>query len=555
MRLRLGADDGRRPRGAFISYRRGDTDGQAHAVRDRLVKRFQARNVFMDVDSIVPGTDFVQRIEAALDSSGAMIVLIGRDWLREQGGKRRLDDPDDFVRLEVGAALQRKIPTIPVLINNTQLPASDELPEPLRALARMQAVTLGSASWDYDISRVTDAVASHIGHDRRRRLPRILIAAAIAIAIIATVVVLLTQRLLNPAPKPAALTATAAVAAVQPDRLARNLLDTPFAARDIPASASASAPRLADDLTSVTGTGLVVKVYANFAGPGNGIWINYYVFDNRGDATAYYTVSSPVMSGYHGAGQLADAGIGDPTKCQSSREAVHPQWAWSCLTLSGNVVSYSVVKNDADTGAGFDLALAADAVRHLRTVAGATPRGPLPSPPGSLQPGALLLQLQSPFPSALVPAGLSLPTVRYFKNSETPPGLLLGDRTSVTFSGSGTDGNSAQFFVFASAQEAQSWFSEGIGPLNSAGRLDKRIGNLIFPSGFPSSRQAQCGTYSQAAEGATPAQRITECIVLWGDVVVIGKNDTSKSASTANVNMALTLAWSGLLRIGQVITS
>ena len=519
------------------------------------MQRYHARSVFMDVDSIVPGTDFVQRIEAALDSSGAMIVLIGRDWLKEQGGKRRLDEPDDFVRLEVGAALQRRIPTIPVLVNGTQLPASEELPEPLRPLARMQAVTLGNASWDYDISRVTDAVASHIGHDRRRRWPRMVIAAAIAIVIAATGVVLLTQRLLSPAPKPAALTATAAVAAVQPDRLAQNLLDTPFAARDIPDSASASAPRLADDTTSLTRSGLVVQVYTAFSGPGNAIWVNYYVFDNRGDATAFYTLSSSIMTGYRGTGRLAAAGIGDPAKCQSSRAAAQPQWAWGCLTLSSNVVSYSAVENGSDSGAGFDLALAGDAVRHLRSVASATPRGPLPAPPGSLQPGALLLQLQSSFPSALVPAGLSLPRVGYYKNSQSPPGLLLGDLTSVAFSGSGTAGNYIQFFVFASAQNAESWFSTGLGPLNPAGRLDPRTGNLVFPSGFSSSQQAQCGTYSQAAAAASPAQRITECFVLWGNVVVDGKINATQDVSTANMNMALTLARSGLFRIGQVIAS
>ena len=117
----------------------------------------------MDVDSIVPGTDFVQRIEEALNASGAMLVLIGRDWQDAQR-QGRLDEPGDFVRIEVGSALQRKIPTIPVLVEGTRLPDAEELPEPLRPLARMQTVTLGNASWDYDMSRVTDAVARHIEH-------------------------------------------------------------------------------------------------------------------------------------------------------------------------------------------------------------------------------------------------------------------------------------------------------------------------------------------------------------------------------------------------------
>jgi hypothetical protein len=214
-----------------------------------------------------------------------------------------------------------------------------------------------------------------------------------------------------------------------------------------------------------------------------------------------------------------------------------------------------VVENNTGTGAGFELSLAGDAVRQLRSVAGATPRGPVPSPPGLLQPGALLLQLQSPFPSALVPVGLSLPTVRYYKNEQSPAGLLLGDRTNVAFTGSGTDGNFTQFFVFTSAQNAQSWFSTGLRPDNTAGKPDPRTGNLTFPTGFSPSQQAQCGTYSQAADGASPAQRVEECVVLWGNVVVAGKTATTQNVSTPNMNMALALARAGLFRISQVITS
>ena len=167
MSLNSDAHGERRLERIFISYRRGVTDGQAHAVRDRLIRRYGAHSVFMDVDSIVPGADFVQEIEQELDSSGVMLVLIGSDWLGEQGGQRRLDDPRDFVRIEVATALHRMIPTIPVLVEGTQLPSPQELPELLRALTRMQAVTLGNASWDYDISRVADAVAQHIGHPER----------------------------------------------------------------------------------------------------------------------------------------------------------------------------------------------------------------------------------------------------------------------------------------------------------------------------------------------------------------------------------------------------
>jgi hypothetical protein len=211
------AHDDRRPKGIFISYRRGYTDGQAHAVRDRLIRRYGAHTVFMDVDSIVPGTDFVQKIERELDSSGVMLMLIGRDWLGEQEGQHRLDDPHDFVRIEVATALHRKIPTIPVLIEGTQLPHPQELPRPLRALTRMQAVTLGNASWDADISRVTNAVAQHIEHPgprrtlravggSRRRNQRLILAAAGTAAAVALYLVIAAGAHIvpfGPSPKPA----------------------------------------------------------------------------------------------------------------------------------------------------------------------------------------------------------------------------------------------------------------------------------------------------------------------------------------------------------------
>ncbi len=131
-----GAEGIRRSNGIFISYRRGDADGQAHALRSRLTAEYGRNNVFMDVDSIVPGTDFVHVIESELAGTDVMLVLIGPDWQGGHGGRGRLSDPGDFVRLEVAAALYRNIPIIPVLIESTSFPSAHELPEPLRPLIR-----------------------------------------------------------------------------------------------------------------------------------------------------------------------------------------------------------------------------------------------------------------------------------------------------------------------------------------------------------------------------------------------------------------------------------
>ena len=107
-----GAENRLRSRGVFISYRRGETSGQARALHDRLSQRFGTERVFMDVDSIAPGADFVQKIEEAIDSSGVALVLIGRDWLSREPNQHLLDDPSDFVRLETDAALRSGVPAV-----------------------------------------------------------------------------------------------------------------------------------------------------------------------------------------------------------------------------------------------------------------------------------------------------------------------------------------------------------------------------------------------------------------------------------------------------------
>src|SRR5438067_10074126 len=95
-------------KGIFISYRREDTAGYAGRLYDGLAAHFGSDRVFMDVQGIEPGVDFVEAIERALSSCEILIVLIGKDWLAaDSAGRRRLDDPADFVRLETASALAR----------------------------------------------------------------------------------------------------------------------------------------------------------------------------------------------------------------------------------------------------------------------------------------------------------------------------------------------------------------------------------------------------------------------------------------------------------------
>ncbi len=137
----------------FISYRRDDTAGRAGRLFDLLATRFGARNVFQDVAAIEPGTDFTQRVDEAIAQCDATLVVIGSDWLSMSGpdGTRRLDEPDDYVRREVGAALAAGVRVVPVLVDRAELPAPEDLPEALRPLAQRQAVALRDATWHQDV--------------------------------------------------------------------------------------------------------------------------------------------------------------------------------------------------------------------------------------------------------------------------------------------------------------------------------------------------------------------------------------------------------------------
>ena len=162
-----------RPR-IFLSYRRkGESAGYAARLADRLVAHFGEAQVFRDIEDIETGVDFVQAIEQAVASCQALIVVIGTDWLdtADAGGRRRLDNPKDFVRLEVAAALQRNVRVIPVLVCGAAVPSEEQLPADMAALARRQAHELSDSRWDYDVGRLVSTLES-VGirpHGRAKR--------------------------------------------------------------------------------------------------------------------------------------------------------------------------------------------------------------------------------------------------------------------------------------------------------------------------------------------------------------------------------------------------
>ena len=114
----------------------------------------------MDVDTIKPGLDFVEAIESAVDRTDAMIVVIGPNWLGavDAAGNRRLDNPEDFVRLEIAASLERNVRVIPVLVKRAEMPGSAELPDDLKALARRNALELSHTRFNSDAQRLINAL-------------------------------------------------------------------------------------------------------------------------------------------------------------------------------------------------------------------------------------------------------------------------------------------------------------------------------------------------------------------------------------------------------------
>jgi hypothetical protein len=149
-----------RPGRIFISYRREETAYAAGWLYDRLADHYGRSQVFKDVDSIQLGDDFVEVITAAVGSCDVLLALIGREWLTiiDERGRRRLDNPNDFVRLEIEAALARRVRVIPILVDGARIPRADELPDSLARLVRRQALELSPSRFEFDTSRLLNVL-------------------------------------------------------------------------------------------------------------------------------------------------------------------------------------------------------------------------------------------------------------------------------------------------------------------------------------------------------------------------------------------------------------
>ena len=158
----------------FVNYRRDDSIGMAGRLHDRLAQTFGRDKLFMDVDHIPAGVDFVAHLNSQVAACEVVLVVIGRNWLRakDKAGQRRLHQTDDFVAIEIAAALARNIRVIPVLVDGARMPKESELPDSLKPLARRQAVDVRHSHFGHDaealVKRMREALGEEVPVARER---------------------------------------------------------------------------------------------------------------------------------------------------------------------------------------------------------------------------------------------------------------------------------------------------------------------------------------------------------------------------------------------------
>ena len=153
----------------FISYRRKDTAGYTGRLARDLSAYLGKTQIYRDIDEMKPGTDFVESIKSTIESCDIAIIMIGPNWTgKNTDGSSRINDPNDYVRLEVEASLARGILVIPVLVDGAIIPSRDDLPQSMWKLTHLQAVQLSESIWDVEVDRLVSQLENHLGILRRK---------------------------------------------------------------------------------------------------------------------------------------------------------------------------------------------------------------------------------------------------------------------------------------------------------------------------------------------------------------------------------------------------
>jgi len=146
----------------FINYRRQDSEGYVGRLYDRLSTHFDSQDIFMDVTSIEPGQDFVEALEEAVSNCDVLLAIIGPQWLTLQSddGERRLDAWNDFVRIEIEAAIKHEKLIIPVLVGRARMPSPKDLPESIVSLSRRNSLELSHQHFSRDVEQLVKSIKS-----------------------------------------------------------------------------------------------------------------------------------------------------------------------------------------------------------------------------------------------------------------------------------------------------------------------------------------------------------------------------------------------------------
>ena len=166
----------------FINYRRDEAGHVAGRLHDALAPTFGRNKLFMDVDNIPVGRDFEEYLKSQVAACDAMLAVIGPNWLaaKDDTGKRRLDNPDDFIVIEIGTALTRNIPVVPVLVDGARMPKASELPDLLKLLARRQAIQVRHTNFRSDAEALVKRLREAVADDSPERGRRVRVAIGVA---------------------------------------------------------------------------------------------------------------------------------------------------------------------------------------------------------------------------------------------------------------------------------------------------------------------------------------------------------------------------------------
>lgn len=154
----------------FINYRKDDSPWNSLALYQELIRHFGKDNIFKDFNTILPGADFVESIEEALKSCDVLLVLISESWanIKDKNGNLRINNDDDFVRIEIATALKQNIKVIPVLFDNAVLPHASELPEDLKNLSRRQSIEIDKTRFEADTTKLVETIKKILASNQGR---------------------------------------------------------------------------------------------------------------------------------------------------------------------------------------------------------------------------------------------------------------------------------------------------------------------------------------------------------------------------------------------------